>query len=279
MRTTLDRIGSRSVSVIDCPVCGRKVNTEAIRCPECGADPRLPPEAARAEVQARNGESASRPALQGLPHPSPRWRKAHSIVTITLVAYFFSWLVLYLLGDAPHLWAVELLHLLGAYVIAALLGIVALVAAPFAIVGLVARSFRAGGRFVGFIGLVAVIGLLAFVLSLGASHLVFDGLPPSYHALDFDRTTWLEAWDTWLERKNTPLIAIRQKMLADVVDDLPGSSRAEVIRRLGPDYESLTDEEGPHLIYWVGPTLFDDEYLHIYFDASGRVTRWELWES
>jgi len=265
------------MSVINCPVCAQKVNAEAIRCPECEADPRLPPEEARAEVQVRSDESASCRTVPGLPHPSPRWRKAHSIVAIALVAYFFSWLGLYLLGDAPHLWAVELLHLLVAYAIAALLAIVALVAAPFAVVGLVARSFRAGGWFVGFIGLVAVIGLLAFMLAQAASHVVFDGLPPSYHALAFDRTIWLEAPDVWLEAENAPYIAVRQKMLADVVDDLPGSSRAEVIRRLGPDYGSRIDGEGPYLIYWLGPTLWiDSEYLHIWFDALGRVTRWEL---
>jgi hypothetical protein len=55
------------MSVIDCPVCGRPVNAEAIRCPECGGNPRLPAARARAEVAARYGvgQVAPKPPLPG----------------------------------------------------------------------------------------------------------------------------------------------------------------------------------------------------------------------
>jgi hypothetical protein len=41
------------MSSIDCPVCGFSVNASAIGCPECGADPALPAEQARADLAAR----------------------------------------------------------------------------------------------------------------------------------------------------------------------------------------------------------------------------------
>ena len=41
------------MGVVDCPVCGAKVNALVPHCPECGADPRLPREAAEADLRAR----------------------------------------------------------------------------------------------------------------------------------------------------------------------------------------------------------------------------------
>lgn len=41
------------MGVIDCPVCGSKVNALVRHCPECGADPRLAREEAEADLRAR----------------------------------------------------------------------------------------------------------------------------------------------------------------------------------------------------------------------------------
>jgi hypothetical protein len=41
------------MSAIACPVCGAGVNARAAGCPRCGADPSLPSEQARAELQRR----------------------------------------------------------------------------------------------------------------------------------------------------------------------------------------------------------------------------------
>lgn len=41
-------------AVVACPVCGGSVNAEAARCPQCGANHRLPPSEAQAEVEQRD---------------------------------------------------------------------------------------------------------------------------------------------------------------------------------------------------------------------------------
>ena len=63
------------MSVIDRPVCGRPVNAEAIRCPECGGDPRLPAAKARAEVAARYGVGRVAPKP-----PLPGWSRRRRIL-------------------------------------------------------------------------------------------------------------------------------------------------------------------------------------------------------
>jgi hypothetical protein len=68
-----------SMTVVDCPVCGSRVNAEAVHCPECGADPRLAPDLATADLQAR-----------GLSLPVPRirkpWTRRRRLTVIALVA-------------------------------------------------------------------------------------------------------------------------------------------------------------------------------------------------
>jgi membrane protease YdiL (CAAX protease family) len=51
--------------VIDCPVCGSKVNALVRHCPECGADPRLAREEGEADLRERGI-----PLPQAEPHPS-----------------------------------------------------------------------------------------------------------------------------------------------------------------------------------------------------------------
>ena len=49
------------MAAINCPICRSRVNAGTAHCPECGADPRLPPDTALADLQAR-----------GLSWPVPR---------------------------------------------------------------------------------------------------------------------------------------------------------------------------------------------------------------
>jgi len=65
--------------VIDCPVCGSKVNALVHHCPECGADPRLPREEAEADLRARGiapaapapGATAAQPPPETRPPMTP----------------------------------------------------------------------------------------------------------------------------------------------------------------------------------------------------------------
>jgi hypothetical protein len=76
------------VSVIDCPVCGRPVNAEATRCPECGANPRLSATEARAEVITRHATTAQRPPKPSLRGWSRRRRVLVAIPGLLLPAAF-----------------------------------------------------------------------------------------------------------------------------------------------------------------------------------------------
>jgi len=62
------------MSVIDCPVCGHRVNADASHCPECGADPRLASDEARAELATRHPIPTARPVGPPLPQWSRRRR-------------------------------------------------------------------------------------------------------------------------------------------------------------------------------------------------------------
>jgi hypothetical protein len=65
------------MTVVSCPLCGFKVNALTLHCPECGADPGLPPGQAQLELRAR-----------GLPLPGPRvkraWTLRRRLVVITV---------------------------------------------------------------------------------------------------------------------------------------------------------------------------------------------------
>lgn len=68
------------MTVVGCPLCGFEVNALTLHCPECGADPRLPPGQAEIDLRAR-----------GLSRPSPRvpsvkraWTVKRRLVVITL---------------------------------------------------------------------------------------------------------------------------------------------------------------------------------------------------
>jgi len=197
-------------------------------------------------------------------------RPVHLVAAAVAVGFYVIWLALYAVPDLPYVHIVELLYALLAVLLAGLLAILGLVAVVLVVFGLFDQSLAALGRRARAVALVCAVGLVAFVLAFAAFQTAFDGLTPSYYARAFDRTAWLEAADD-------AHFAPRQQMLADVVDDLAGNSRAQVVGRLGPD-NGWTSDDDSCLIYWLGPTFFpgEQEYLHIYFDASGGFVRWEL---
>ncbi len=72
------------MTVIDCPVCGSKVNAEAGHCPQCGADPRLDAQAARSDLSARFGSDAFTTSAPLLPDTGPQWhwRTGHLVALL-----------------------------------------------------------------------------------------------------------------------------------------------------------------------------------------------------
>ena len=44
------------MGIVKCPVCGHECNDETAYCPQCGCDPHLPPDVARATAEARDAE-------------------------------------------------------------------------------------------------------------------------------------------------------------------------------------------------------------------------------
>jgi hypothetical protein len=66
------------MSVVDCPVCGHRVNADAIHCPECGADPRLSADQAGAELATRHLVPTPGPPGQ----PLPQWSRRRRILVL-----------------------------------------------------------------------------------------------------------------------------------------------------------------------------------------------------
>ncbi len=73
------------MAVVDCPVCGSKVNAEAGHCPLCGADPRLDAQAAQSNLRVRFGSDAFTTSAPVLPDTGPQWhwRTGHIVALLT----------------------------------------------------------------------------------------------------------------------------------------------------------------------------------------------------
>jgi hypothetical protein len=129
--------------------------------------------------------------------------------------------------------------------------------------------------------LVSFTGLLVFGSFWGLSATIRGALPTGSHLLPFDRSAWLDpASSEPVKGDITP----RQKMLANVVNHvLPGRDRREVENLLGRSLETLYFKStGRDLIYILGPERdslmrLDSEWFLIWFDASGRLRRYEIY--
>jgi hypothetical protein len=93
----------------------------------------------------------------------------------------------------------------------------------------------------------------------------------------FDSADWQAASSN---RGDAP--TVRQRMVGDVVQRLlPGKSRGEIERLLGPSLDTkYFKETGRDLIYVLGPERsfisIDDEWLLIWLDQAGRFRQAEM---
>lgn len=129
------------------------------------------------------------------------------------------------------------------------------------------------------VGHVAVTGVLCLGGYLLASSFIPGSLPSGSHLSAFDRSIWLAPTSAeYVKGDITP----RQKMLAEVVTSLPGSSRQELEQKLGPSLETgYFQSSGRDLIYVTGPQrdsfmAIDSEWLLIWLDDAGRFERYAI---
>ena len=129
------------------------------------------------------------------------------------------------------------------------------------------------------IGHVAFAAVLCFTGFLVASYFIPGSLPSGSHLSAFDRSVWFDTTSAeYVEGDITP----RQKMLAEVVASLPGRTRQELERMLGPSLETgYFQSSGRDLIYVTGPQrdsffAIDSEWLLIWLDDTGRFERYAI---
>lgn len=125
-------------------------------------------------------------------------------------------------------------------------------------------------------GQVAVAGISMFAAFLAFAALLPNSLPSGSYESPFNREVWLDSDSTAnLPGQATP----RQKMLADVIAQLPHKGRSELEAMLGPSMGTQHFKStGLDLIYLTGPerdSFFpvDSEWLLIWLDANGTYQR------
>lgn len=121
----------------------------------------------------------------------------------------------------------------------------------------------------------ALLVAIAFTLT---NFWMYRGLPGGSFAENFDSSTWkLDSSSTFQEDDITE----RQKMLGSAIREvISDKQRGEIMNAMGPS------DGGPFvdacdLVYRLGPQRsgfpIDDEWLLIWFDNEGRVTRYDIW--
>lgn len=125
-------------------------------------------------------------------------------------------------------------------------------------------------------GQIALVGIVAFFVFMVLANVLPSQLPSGSYDRRFDRETWLAPESAnYISGDITP----RQKMLADVVNKLPGLHRSEIENMLGSTLDATYFQStGRDLIYITGPerdSLFgiDSEWLLIWFDENGIYKR------
>jgi hypothetical protein len=138
------------------------------------------------------------------------------------------------------------------------------------------RPLGAGARSA---GQIALAGFGAFALFLVLGRILPSALPTGSYMSDFDQVVWLDLNSTEFVQGD---VTLRQKMLAAVIAKLPGSSRTEIERSLGPSLDTqYFMSTGRDLVYLLGPerdSLFgiDSEWLLIWLDEKGIFERYEI---
>ena len=128
-------------------------------------------------------------------------------------------------------------------------------------------------------GNIAIVGFSMLVGFLVLHHILPYPLPRGSYEHRFSREIWL---DPNSDLGHGQFITPRQKMLGDVVKNLPGKSRAEVEEMLGPSRDTQKFESlGCDLLYVTGPERasffgIDSEWFLIWFDEHGVYERYEI---
>ena len=125
-------------------------------------------------------------------------------------------------------------------------------------------------------GLISVIAVACTAASVAYAR----GLPMGSFAKSFDKNVWADPNSSeYTEGDITPC----QKMLGDVIGSIVRNGvRDEIIAQLGPPIVGRLPGTDVDTTYCTGPqrdSIFpiDSEWLSIWFDESGHVTRWEVW--
>ena len=124
-------------------------------------------------------------------------------------------------------------------------------------------------------GLICVIAVTITAVSVAYAR----GLPMGSYARTFDSNVW---FDPESEKFQPGDITPRQKMLGDVIGSVVrNGTRENIISQLGPPIVGRLSEVSVDTTYCTGPQRdflkIDNEWLSIWFDESGHVTRWEVW--
>ncbi len=99
-------------------------------------------------------------------------------------------------------------------------------------------------------------------------------------AMSFDRQVWINPTSSEDTKGD---ITPRQKMLGDVIHSIVrNGTREDIITQLGPGTEGRLSGTDVDTTYCTGTQRdsffrIDNEWLSIWFDESGNVTRWEVW--
>lgn len=125
---------------------------------------------------------------------------------------------------------------------------------------------------------------VTFAIGIGisiASAAYAGGLPTGSFSKHFDQSLWSDSSSgEYVSGDITP----RQKMLGSVVRHIVENGRKQdIIAKLGPsEDDGYFASSGRDLIYCTGPQRdspmpIDNEWLLIWFDSSGRTSRYEIW--
>ena len=121
--------------------------------------------------------------------------------------------------------------------------------------------------------------LIVGILCSFAAAAYARGLPTGSFVKQFDQHLWLSASSQNVSGEITD----RQKMLGDVVRKVVvNGTKDNIVAQLGPSEDSeYFESTGRDLIYWTGPQrdspfAIDSEWLLIWVDPNGRVSRYEI---
>ncbi len=125
-------------------------------------------------------------------------------------------------------------------------------------------------------GLISMIAVASTAVNAAYSR----GLPIGSFAQPFDKQVWI---DPQSSEHTVGDITLCQKMLGDVIQSVVrNGTREGIIAQLGTPIVGRLSGADVDITYCTGPQRnsffrIDDEWLSIWFDESGHVTRWEVW--